>query len=648
MTELRWEGKYDQNGRRVTPLRIALPFQTVETVNESGQVRAHQLSLFQQGKETDWRNRLIWGDKKYVLPSLLEEFAGKVNLIYIDPPFATGANFSFTTTIPESDEALEKAPSMIEQRAYRDMWGRGLDSYLQWFYETAVLLRDLLAEDGSIYVHLDWRVSHFAKVVLDEVFGTDGFRNEICWKRSTIATNVSTQWRNSHDLILFYAKSDTSKFNVQYGEYSESSKQHFSYSDERGSFQPVPLLGSGRTNGETGQLWRGIDPNTIGKGGMHWLKRPSVLEELDSQGLIYWPTSGGLPRLKYYLQEAKGRYITDFWEDISNINSMGSESVGYATQKPKALLERIIRASSNEGDLVLDCFCGSGTTAVVAEKLGRRWITCDLGRFVVQNLGKYERQQWQVAEFAQGDSRQADAAQLAYRRFMLDLYGAQPIAGYTWLHGVRDGRLVHIGSVDAPISDDDVRAIVKEFWSASGQAGSNGIDILGWDFAFQVNEIDKQFAEQNGVQVRFKRIPREVLEKKAVEQGDIKFFELGALGARVSQRASDAMSAEEHPTGRHATITLTDFLAPYDDVPDEIVAKITRWSQWIDYWAVDWDYQGDAFHNMAQSYRTRKDPNNLQTSLAHTYEQPGIYTVVIKVIDILGNDTTKTLAITVG
>ncbi|HEY7019905.1 MAG TPA: DNA methyltransferase, partial [Ktedonobacterales bacterium] len=190
MTELRWEGKYDQNGKRVAPLRIALPFQTVETVNESGQVRAHQLSLFQQGKETDWRNRLIWGDKKYVLPSLLPEFAGRVNLIYIDPPFDTGADFSFTASVPadpeaEDDDALAftKQPSILEQKAYRDTWGRGLDSYLQWFYETVVLLHELLAEDGSIYVHLDTHVCHYAKVVMDEVFGYDGFRNEVIWKR---------------------------------------------------------------------------------------------------------------------------------------------------------------------------------------------------------------------------------------------------------------------------------------------------------------------------------------------------------------------------------------------------------------------------------------------------------------------------------
>ncbi|HEY7023162.1 MAG TPA: DNA methyltransferase [Ktedonobacterales bacterium] len=663
MAELIWDGKYDEHGRKRAPVRIELPFQTVETVNESAQERQRTLELSASGHDPEWRNRLIWGDKKYVLPSLLEEFAGKVNLIYIDPPFATGANFSFTTTIPESDEALEKAPSMIEQKAYRDMWGRGLDSYLQWFYETVVLLRDLLAEDGSIYVHLDWHVSHYAKAVLDEVFGLEGFQNEIVWQRTNAHNINPNYYLRIHDILLYYTVGPSFTWNTQFTKYSPEQMKRYKPDADGRAYTGQDLTMSSSTKARNFE-WRGTRPSS----NRGWALSEEELEKLWAEGRIL-TKSDGTPRLdglKVYLDETDGKRATDLWTDTGRVGNTSDERLDYPTQKPEALLDRVIRASSNEGDLVLDCFCGSGTTAAVAEKLGRRWITADLGRFaihttrkrllgienvspfVVQNLGKYERQQWQVAEFAQGDSRQAGAAQLAYRRFMLDLYHAQPIEGYTWLHGVRDGRLVHVGGVDAPIADNDVRAIVKEFWSASGQAGSNGIDILGWDFAFQVNEIDKQFAAENGVQVRFKTIPREVLEKKAVEQGDIKFYELGALSASVSQRASEMMNAQEHPTGRLATITLTDFLAPYNDVPDEIVAKITRWSQWIDYWAVDWDYQGDAFHNMAQSYRTRKDPNNLQTSLAHTYEQPGTYTVVIKVIDILGNDTTKTLTITVG
>src|SRR2546426_8352326 len=187
MTELTWEGKY-KDGKKAAPVRIALPFQTIETVNESAQERQRSLDLFASGRETEWRNRLIWGDKKYVLPSLLPELAGKVNLIYIDPPFHTGQDFSFTATIPDNPETAEnettefiKQPSILEQKAYRDTWAKGLDSYLPWLYETFVLLRDLLADNGSIYVHLDVHRGPYVKALLDEVFGMDNFQNEIAW-----------------------------------------------------------------------------------------------------------------------------------------------------------------------------------------------------------------------------------------------------------------------------------------------------------------------------------------------------------------------------------------------------------------------------------------------------------------------------------
>ena len=373
------------------------------------------------------------------------------------------------------------------------------------------------------------------------------------------------------------------------------------------------------------------------------------MQRLDQEKRLHFTRAGGI-RLKRYLDENKGVILQSLWDDIAPVNSQAQERVTYATQKPEALLERIIKASSNEGDLVLDCFCGSGTTAAVAEKLGRRWIAADLGRFaihttrkrllgipnvrpfVVQNLGKYERQVWQAAEFGE----RAEAAALAYRQFILDLYHARPLAGYTWLHGLKNGRLVHIGSVDAPVSPGDITNVVTEFRRAVGTGAdaptTRGVDVLGWDFAFELHEVATQQAARAGIDVRFVRIPREVLEKKAVEQGDIRFFELAALAVDVAQH------------GRGVTLTLTDFVIPLDDVPEDVQRAITHWSQWVDYWAVDWDNKGDAFHNVWQDYRTRTK-RDLQKSVAHTYEQPGRYTIVVKVIDLLGNDTTKTLTV---
>ena len=661
MTELIWEGKYKQ-GKKTSPLRVALPFQTIETVNENVQERQKMLDLFSTGAKTDWRNRLIWGDKKYVLPSMLPELAGKVNLIYIDPPFDTGADFSFTATIPDNPETEEdeetsftKQPSILEQKAYRDTWGKGLDSYLQWFYEAAVMLRELLAENGSIYVHLDWHVVHYAKAILDEVFGSDNFINEIIWKRSGNTSSIGQIFKRAHDSLLFYSKTNQYNFNFQRKPLSEASMDIYSLEDKRGRHRLVPLLVSGKRNGVTGRPWKGVDPNTRGRQGMHWVTTHDKLDAYEKRGLIVWPNKeNSVPSLKYYLQDNPGVVMSDLWDDISLITSVSKEALQYQTQKPEQLLDRVIKTSSNEGELVLDCFCGSGTTAAVAEKLNRRWIACDLGRFAihtsrkrllqvsnvkpftVQNLGKYERQAWQVDEFQSAEDQKEK--EWRYRRFILELYKAEPISGNIWLHGIKNARMVHVGSVDAPITVADIKSIAAEVWKSVGKGESSArkaaVDVLGWEFAFDVNENAKQVAAEAKVDVTFKKIPREVLEKKAVEQGDIKFFELASLKVGVNKK------------GKEVKLSLEDFVVPPDDVPEEVRKSITHWSQWVDYWAVDWDYKDDTFHNQWQAFRTKKDAS-LDLTSAFTYEKAGDYTVLVKVIDILGNDTTKTIQIKV-
>jgi DNA modification methylase len=669
MTELIWDGKYDDKGRKGAPPRIALPFQTVETVNESAADRDRNQDLFAAGRATDWRNRLVWGDKKYVLPSLLDEFEGKLDLIYIDPPFATDRDFSYTASVPahpgDDDEGVNvsfvKQPSVLEQKAYRDTWGvspadrqRGvssLDRYLKWFYETVVLLRQLLSDKGTVYVHLDWHVVHYAKATLDEVFGPDRFEVELVWKRTLGGTSIANRFRTQTDSILIYTAGEGFTFHELF------TKEGISQSEIEEMF---PLLDPKKGRYCTDNLanpdyrptlmysYKGYPAPPKG-----WAISEEKMRKWDAEGRLQFPESKeGRIRRKRFLSEWPGARVQNLWADVPPLQSQSNERVGYDTQKPEALLERIIGASSNEGDLVLDCFCGSGTTAAVAEKLNRRWIACDLGRFaihttrkrllgipgvkpfVVQNLGKYERQAWQVAEFGEG----AQAATDGYRRFVLDLYHAQPVAGYIWLHGNKAGRMVHVGGVDAPVTRADVTGIVTEFRKAVGTGKDapqrSGVDVLGWDFAFELNETARQEAELAGINLRLIRIPREVLEKKAVEQGEIKFFELAALSINTKKKA------------RTVTLELTDFIIPLDDVPEDVQRAITHWEQWIDYWAVDWNNSDDTFHNEWQTYRTRKD-KNLARETSHTYAEPGKYRVVVKVIDILGNDTTKLLHVEV-
>lgn len=631
MTELIWDGKY-KDGKKTAPVRISLPFQTIETINESAADRQKRLgSLFNQKQNPgEWRNRLIWGDKKYVLPSLLPEFAGKVNLIYIDPPFNVGSDFSFTATIPDHPDSEEdetttfiKQPSIIEQKAYRDTWGRGLDSYLQWFYETVVLLRELLAEDGSIYIHLDWHIGHYAKIVMDEVFGYNNFLNNIVWCYKTRQFSKK-YWNRKHDDILFYSKSDKWTFNWEsvMSPLSESTIKKYKLVDEQG--RKYRLSG------------RGITGSPI-----------RSAKDVDAK----WEITNPELVVRDFLRDG---YPPEDWWLIDILNQVANERVEYATQKPEIMLERIVKASSNEGDLVLDCFCGSGTTAAVAEKLNRRWITCDLGRFaihttrkrllgitdvkpfVVQNLGKYERQQWVQAEFENPTDRLEQ--ERAYKKFICELYHAKALGGYTWLHGAKAGRMIHVGSVEAPVTVEDVKASILEFWKLIGKeksAETNGIDFLGWDFAFEVNETAAQFAKSNKVDVKFKKIPREVLEKKAVDQGDIKFYELASLKIKTKT------------TKHQLAITLENFIIPPDDVPEEVRGSITHWSQWIDYWSIDWNYKDDTFHNEWQSYRTKQNPK-IDLTAFNLYEEKGKYAILVKVIDILGNDTTKAITIEIA
>ncbi|MCI0637721.1 MAG: hypothetical protein L0Y72_08875 [Gemmataceae bacterium] len=687
-TELVWDGKYDAKGKRVAPVRVQLPFQTVETVNESAQERdkLFQLALGDQ----PWRNRLIWGDKKYVLPSLLAEFAGQVNLIYIDPPFDTGADFSFTAAVPEHDDedngdaiAFTKEPSFIEQKAYRDTWGRGLDSYLQWFYETVVVLHELLAENGAIYVHLDWHVGHYGKTILDEVFGIDNAQGEIVWKRaSTVKGNFgqgSKLWSPNTESIFPYSRGQGYTFNPIFKPYSEEYiETFFRYREPDGRrYRLISMIGpGGEAKGNPVYEIMGIK--------RAWRYSKDRMQKLIEDGMVVQTKPGSVPQRKQYLDEGKGVAIQTLWDDIEALSPSANERLGYPTQKPEALLERIIQASSNENDLVLDCFCGSGTTAAVAERLGRRWIACDLGRFaihttrkrllnvanvrpfIVQNLGKYERQLWQAGEFDVGQPFQADegevsrtdaanvglerptyAKQRAYVEFILKLYHATPVSGYTWLHGIHAGRMVHVGAVDAPVSAGDVTQIAAEFKRAMGTGknapSSNGVDVLGWDFAFELNEVARQQAASANIKMHFKRIPRDVMDKRAVDAGDIKFFELASLAVEVlTRRVSEG--ADVNP--RTVTLTLTDFVIPPDDVPEEVRTAVKHWSQWIDYWAVDWDNKGDAFHNEWQTFRTRKDPK-LALETSHAYAEAGEYRVVVKVIDILGNDTTRTVKVKV-
>jgi len=307
-------------------------------------------------------NKLIQGDNLPVLKTLLDEYAGKVDLIYIDPPFATNGHFKIG-----EDRASTISSSSDDDIAYSDTL-IGAD-FLEFLRERLIFLRELLSENGSIYLHIDYKIGHYVKLIMDEVFGRKNFRNDITRIKCNPKNFNRKAYGNVKDLILFYSKSENPIWNnprVQYTEEDEA--RLFKKVDKDGrSYTTIPLHAPGETaNGNTGREWKGIKPPK----GRHWRSDPALLEEWDKAGLIEWSTNG-VPRKKIFLDEKDGKKMQDIWE------FKDPQYPQYPTEKSLDLLKFIVEASSNEGDLVLDCFAGSGTTLVAAQSLNRNWIGID-------------------------------------------------------------------------------------------------------------------------------------------------------------------------------------------------------------------------------------------------------------------------------
>ncbi len=693
--ELVWNGKTNE------VCNIVLPFQTIEQVDEPRAEKSEdtesQMSLFDdRGRQLKgWTNKLIWGDNKLILSSLKNgplreeiEAQGGLKLIYIDPPFDVGADFSMDIEI--GGDTFTKKPNILEEIAYRDTWGKGADSFIAMIYERLVLMRDLLAEDGSIYVHCDWRVNSFIRLVMDEVFGGDFFNNEITWKRSTVKggkTN-SNQMARNHDSLLYYSNSNKRIFNRQYLPFSEEYKSRFNKDD-----------------GDGKGLYR--DDQPIGT------RSDSSLEEMRHEGRVFTDKSGKL-RIKSYLNDYGGVVLDDNWLDISEVNVMSKERAYYPTQKPEALLDRIIKMSSNEGNLVADFFCGSGTTAAVAEKLGRKWIVSDLGKFGIHttrkrmigvqrqlkaegkdyrafeilNLGKYERQHYigvnpNLRE--EQKQKQMEEKEAAFLDLILRAYRAEKTDGFATFHGKKAGRLVAVGPVNLPVT----RLFVEEVILECRKKHITKVDILGFEFEMGLfpNVLDE--ARAKGIDISPKYIPAEVFDKRAVEKNQVVFHDVSYI------------EVKPHVKKHAVAVELTDFSVFYSQdsianaeaaiknkasrivVEKGQIVKVSKdkdgivtrevltknWTDWIDYWAVDFNFEskreiirvknedtaaweerwtGDyIFENEWQSFRTKRDRSLELTSVFHECA-PGRRKIAVKVVDIFGNDTMTIVDVSVG
>lgn len=692
--ELVWNGKTNE------VCNVVLPFQTIEQVDEPRAEKdtKRQMSLFNldaRGRQLKgWTNKLIWGDNKLILSSLKSgllrdeiEVQGGLKLIYIDPPFDVGADFSMDIEI--GDDTFTKKPNILEEIAYRDTWGRGADSFIAMIYERLSLMRDLLADDGSIYVHCDWRLNSYIRLILDEVF-TDFFRGEIIWKKDAVgkgAKKKAKHWPKTFDNVFCYSKSSNNIFNFIPAKLTEKQLNEFRYSDPDG---------------------RQFKRTTLGD------YSEKSIKEMEESGFIYVSSSGQKYK-KYYLDEYTIQ-LDSIWNDIPGfgVATSSKELLGYPTQKPEALIERVIKASSNEGDLVADFFCGSGTTAAVAEKLGRKWIATDLGKFAIHttrkrmigvqrqlkaegkdyrafeilNLGKYERQHYiginpDLRE--EQKQQQLAAKEASFLELILRAYRAEKTEGFTTFHGKRAGRLVAVGPVNLPVT----RFFVEEIILECRKKHITKVDILGFEFEMGLfpNVLDE--ARSKGIDIAPKYIPADVFDKRAVERNQVVFHDVAFIEVKphfkkssVAVELTDFSVFYSQDSIAQAETTLKNKARKIVVEQGQIVKvskdkngivsreQLTRhWTDWIDYWSVDFDFEskreiirtknpdtgeieeqwtGDyIFENEWQSFRTKKERKLDLTSIFH--ECPlGRRKIAVKVVDIFGNDTMTILEVNVG
>jgi 16S rRNA G966 N2-methylase RsmD len=666
-TELVWEGKYDEYGNRreVDVAGYSMPMQRIETIDQprSEAAAAGQLDLFNKKSKRldDFRNRLVWGDNKLVMASLLREFKGKVDLVYIDPPFDVGADFCVNIHIGDDNSRFQKDQSVLEMVAYRDMWGRGADSYLQMLAERLVIARELLADDGTLYLHIGPGIGCLAKVLCDEVFGAQATSAEIMWQRVT-AHGDSNRWGVIHDFILMYTKGSTFQWTPQFAPYSQQYiKSKYSQRTPEGRQYRLDNITSPHPRPNMTYEWRGHKPPAAG-----WRYELETMERLYAEGRIELPRKpGGRPQLRRFLDEMPGVPVGTIWADIPPVNSQANEDTGYDTQKPEALLERIIQASSSEGDIVADLFCGSGTTGTVAERLRRRWIMADLGRFAIHtsrkrlielqrrlhaegqsyrafdvyNLGRYERQWWQ--------KQYLEGADEEHRRVVLEFFRAEMLdpkqTPSPSIHGRKGTALCHVDGIDSIFTRDEAKELAK----AVAATGGKECFVLAWEFEMDLRLTTQALEKELGVKLKLVQIPREIMEKN--RSGPPPFLEVAVLEAEPVVR-----KPEKKGDSPAVDIKLTKFLPSLAEVPSKELEAIRERAMkngfdFIDFWAIDFDWSSDKpFNHHWQDYRTRKDRSLKTVSDAgFIYPKKGVYTACVKVVDTFGCDTSVTVEVKV-
>jgi DNA modification methylase len=651
---LTWVGK--------KPLRhvTAYPAQLVESFNAQSSTTNRKSEIWSDWpKDIPQSGLLFHGDNKDVLAYLLANgFRGKVKLIYIDPPFDSGADYVRQVVLREAKNIIGlegEGYTLGEQIQYADIWTN--DTFLQFMYERLSLIKELLSEDGSLFVHCDWRKNQYLRLLLDEIFGSENFRNEITWVRSTNpkgSQHKSNRFDVYTDTILYYACSPDTPIDLDAARIpltEEELKEKYFRTDEKGFFYDGPIVSSFSMGPRPTLVYeyKGYTPPPSG-----WRVRREVLERIDQAGDLGW-TASGKPFRKLRPGDDKGKPIGNFWDDISLINSQAGERVGYPTQKPEALVRRIVMASTNPGDLMLDCFIGSGTTAVVAQKLGRRWIGADINKGAVQTTTK--RLQGAIQEQVKNAKGKTQAlpgmgaeeiptpAQLGFAVYRVNDYDLQiqhneafnlavEHLGMTrtktdaYFDGTLGKKLVKIVPFNHPVTPLDLEEVKNELKNRPEEERDILVVGLGKEVAVEAwldewNKLRKQGSIPNKL---------EVIELRSdPKYGG--FFTHEPAKAKVSFKRND----------KGAEITIDDFISPTilerlrqqnKDNP-LFQPQVSDWRSMVDSVMIDSNYDGNVFNITLADVPQRK--NDLVEGKYAVEANKGA-AVAVKVTDMLGEE----------
>jgi len=649
-------------GKRPLDHVTAFPAQLVERFDPLGEPQTSEVS--ENFGSLGNPNLLFHGDNKDVLTWLLAHgYRGKVNLIYIDPPFDSGADYVRRVElrgVQKKANLQGEAYTLGEQIQYTDIWAN--DNYLQFMYERLLLLKELLAGDGSIYLHGDWHQGYHLRCLMNEVFGGENYRNEIIWQKIRVVKAQSSGFGNVHDTILVYSKRPHPVFNQQYKEQDPGYAKKFDKveQDTGRRYQLVSLVQRGagppRRFGD-----RVLEPGPD----RHWIWSQERIDEALEKRLIEF-TSGGTPRKKQYLDESLGKVVDDTWTDIPPVNSQALEDAGFPTQKPEALLERIICASSNPGDLILDCFVGSGTTAAVAQKLGRRWIAADVNKGAIQTTSKrlqaIIREQIEAGAVPQqmafqtskaSETLEVSPAALSFSVYRVndydlhiqhneavnlavELIGIERVKTDAFFDGTLGRRLIKIVPFNHPLTPLDLQLVQDELVirARSGEERDVVVVCLGQEMA-----VDPWLEEYN------KRRPVnkiEVIELRT-DQKYGKFFVHQPAQAQV--RIERVQTSKVWETLEVLVVEVEDFISPTIverlemDTP-LFKAQIPDWRAMVDVVLIDTAYDGEVFNITLSDVPERK--NDLVSGHYELDAPDDPTTVAVKIIDMLGEEVLVT------